>query len=163
MNHEGFHQYIFSFFGNLSPHSWYNEGTGDFYYGYDFKAGKFKEGPAQNRVEDVKDLIRENIHVRLVDFVKWTKEQYYGGNSGNGRGGRVLQGWECYAQGWALIWFLRTGEANKAKGWQKPWGKILDKYLEALLDTGDIEKAVEKAFEGVDFDAMQKSFEAYIG
>src|SRR4029077_3255363 len=23
LNHEGFHQYIFSFFGNLAPHSWF--------------------------------------------------------------------------------------------------------------------------------------------
>ena len=34
LNHEAFHQYIFYFYGELAPHSWYNEGTGDFYAGY---------------------------------------------------------------------------------------------------------------------------------
>src|SRR5262249_7475788 len=28
LNHEAFHQYIYYFYGNLAPHSWYNEGTG---------------------------------------------------------------------------------------------------------------------------------------
>ncbi len=162
LSHEAFHQYIFYFYGNLSPHSWYNEGTGDYYYGFEYKHGKFKEGPAKLRVESVQELIGTERYVPLKDFVRWTKEQYYGGNKGNGQGGTVLQGYECYAQGWSLIWFLRTG-AGKANGWQKSWGTILDTYLDALAETGDLDKAVDKAFEGVDWDALQKSWLDYTG
>jgi hypothetical protein len=162
LSHEAFHQYIFYFYGNISPHSWYNEGSGDFYYGFEYKHGKFKLGPARNRLENVQELIQQDRHLDLKDFVRWTKDQYYGSNKGNGRGGSKLEGWECYAQGWSLIWFLRTG-AGKAKGWQKSWGSILDTYLDTLVESGDLEKAVDRAFEGVDWDAFQQSWLDYIG
>ena len=49
LNHEGFHQYIFSFFGNVSPQSWYNEGTGDYYSGFDFNTKTKKFTPKKNQ------------------------------------------------------------------------------------------------------------------
>ena len=33
LSHETFHQFIFYFYGSLSPHSWYNEGQGDYFAG----------------------------------------------------------------------------------------------------------------------------------
>src|SRR5262249_39730194 len=48
LNHEGFHQYIHAFFGNLSPHSWYNEGTGDYYFGFEFNLKTKKFTPKTN-------------------------------------------------------------------------------------------------------------------
>ena len=84
----------------------------------------------------------------------------YGNNEGNGNASGKLGPGECYAQGWSLIWFLRTG-AGHAKGWQKPWGALLDKYLIALLDTGDVDKAVDTAFAGVDWDALEASWLDY--
>ena len=95
--------------------------------------------------------------VPLEDFVRWSKAEYYGQNSLGFEAG------ECYAQGWSLIWFLRTGEKNKAKGWQSSWGKILDVYLETLAQTGELDTAVDKAFEGVDWEALEKSWASYIG
>ncbi len=161
MNHEGFHQYIHAFFGNLAPHSWYNEGTGDYYSGFDFnlKTKKFTPKPEVGRQDNLL-LIRED-YVPLQEFVRWTKAQYYAMPPSPGRSGKPLQGWACYAQGWSLIWFLRTGE-GKAKGWQKPWGTILDKYLQTLLETGDIGKAVDAAFQGVDWDAFEACWKGYM-
>jgi hypothetical protein len=155
LNHEGLHQYVFAFFGNLAPHSWYNEGNGDYYFGYEFKNGKFKLGPSRSRLEAVKKLISEGRHAPLQDFVRWSQAEYYGSNKLG-----LSQG-ECYAQGWAFIWFLRTGP-GKAKGWQKEWGSILDTYLETLLDSGDLDKAVDAAFKGVDWNALQASWLGYI-
>ena len=83
--------------------------------------------------------------------------QYYGDNEYG------IHPAKCYAQGWSLIWFLRTGEKNKAKGWQSSWGKILDVYLETLAQTGELDTAVDKAFEGVDWEALEKSWASYIG
>jgi hypothetical protein len=161
LSHEGLHQYVFAFFGNIAPHSWYNEGNGDFYFGFEFKNGKFKLGPARGRLEAIKMMISEDRHVPLQNFVRWTQQEYYGSNKGNGKqDGPVSQG-DCYAQGWALVWFLRTG-AGKAKGWQKEWGSILDTYLAVLLDTGDLDQAVTKAFEGVNWAALEASWLAYI-
>lgn len=157
MNHEGFHQYIYAFFGNVAPHSWYNEGTGDYYSGFEFntKSKKFTAKIEKGRQDNL--LLIRDKYVPLKDFVRWTKAQYYGTNDGNGLGGGRLDGWACYAQGWSLIWFLRHGE-GKAKGWQKPWGAILDTYLKTLLETGDLDKAVDTAFEGVDWDALEASW-----
>jgi len=164
LSHEAFHQYIFAFYGNVAPHSWYNEGTGDYYYGFEYRNGKFKQGPARNRQDTLVSLIGEDRHAPLRDFVRWPKSWYYAvgkpGNPGNGKGGGALSQPECYAQGWSLIWFLRTG-AGKAKGWQESWGSILDKYLETLLETGELDQAVDKAFEGVDWDLFEASWLAY--
>jgi hypothetical protein len=154
LSHEGLHQYVFAFFGNIAPHSWYNEGNGDYYFGFEFKNGKFKQGPARNRHENVKTLIAERRHAPLQEFVRWTQPEYYGQNK------LGLSQSECYAQGWSLVWFLRTG-AGKAKGWQKEWATILDRYLEVLLDTGELDQAVTAAFEGVDWAAFEASWLAY--
>lgn len=161
LNHEGFHQYIYAFFGNVSPHSWYNEGTGDYYSGFDFnlKTKKFRAEREKGRQDNLL-MIREK-YAPLKDFVTWSQAKYYGQNSGNGSGGGKLEGWACYAQGWSLIWFLRTG-AGKAKGWQEPWGKILEKYLVTLLETGDPDQALKKGFEGVDWDALEESWRGYM-
>ena len=42
--HEAFHQYIHYSAGELAPHSWYNEGMGDYYAGGKFKFGKLQIG-----------------------------------------------------------------------------------------------------------------------
>lgn len=156
LNHEGFHQYIFSFFGNVSPHSWFNEGTGDFYYSFDFnsKTKKFTSKKNIGRQDNV--LLRKDKLPPLRELVNWTQAQYYGNNANK------LEGWACYAQGWSLIWFLREGK-GKAKGWQKPWDKILDTYLETLLATGKTKVAVETAFKGIDWDAFEASWKDFIG
>lgn len=156
LNHEAFHQYIFYFYGNISPHSWYNEGTGDFYAGYEYKFKKFKLTEFAWRIRTIQQMIREGSYAPLKDFVTWTQQQYYGGND------LGLGGGECYAQGWSLIYFLRTGE-KEARGWSKAWNKILDTYLDELAISGDLDAAVEKAFAGVDWKAFEECWASYIG
>jgi hypothetical protein len=159
MNHEGFHQYTFAFFGNTAPHSWYNEGTGDYYSGFEFntKTKRFKAEKNIGRQDNL--LIIRERYVPLKEFVRWTKAQYYG-SGGVGKNGQPMEGWASYAQGWSLIYFLRTGE--KAKGWQKEWGSILDTYVNKLLETGDTEQAVEAAYKGIDWDAFEKCWLGYM-
>lgn len=162
MNHEGFHQYTFAFFGNRAPHTWYNEGTGDYYSGFEFnlKTKRFTRKKNLGRQDNLL-MIRER-YVPLKDFVHWSKAQYYGTNSGTEKDARPLEGWACYAQGWSLIWFLRTGGEEKAKGWQPQWGSILDRYVDTLLETSNTSKAVQAAFEGVDWDALEKSWKSFV-
>jgi hypothetical protein len=157
LNHEAFHQYIFYFYGNISPHSWYNEGTGDFYSGYEYKYRRFKLKENPWRVRRIQEMIREENYAPLKDFVRWTQKEYYGKNS------RGLEGGECYAQGWSLIYFLRTGKENKARGWKREWDEILDTYLAELVESGDLDKAVDKAFEGVDWEEFETAWKDYIG
>ena len=156
LNHEAFHQYCFYFFGNLAPHSWYNEGTGDFYSGYQLKNRKFTLKAFDWRVQTVKKLIREGKFVPLKDLVRFNQGEYYGSNKYGVSGG------ENYATGWGLVYFLRTGSKN-AKNWNPAWDSILDTYLRVLVETDDLDAAVDQAFAGVDWEEFEDSWAKYIG
>jgi hypothetical protein len=157
LNHEAFHQYIFYFYGNLAPHSWYNEGTGDFYSGYQFnpKRKQFKLTPFSWRRELAKNNARSGNYVPLKELVRYTQSQYYGNNDYD------ISGGENYAQGWSFIWFMRHG-AGKPKNWNSAWDPILDTYLRTLAETGDLDQAVDVAFDGVDWDELEACWKAYI-
>ncbi len=159
MNHEAFHQYIYYFFGNLAPHSWYNEGTGDFYAGYQLKNSRFELKPFDWRIQTIKEALRQRssgkqTFIPLKELVRYTQGEYYGGNK------HGLSGGQNYAQGWSFIWFLRTGSKN-ARGWNKAWTPILDEYLKTLVLTDDLDKAVDQAFSGVDFDELEAAWIEY--
>jgi hypothetical protein len=166
LNHEAFHQYIYYFYGQMEIHSWYNEGTGDFFGGYQLKHNRFQLDANPKRKTTAQGMVRQGPvvkgetnasgYVPLKDFVKWSKSEYYGSNAYG------LDGGYCYAQGWSLIYFLRTG-AKKAKGWRPAWDKILDTYLETLVTTGDLDEAVDKAFPFSDeeWEAFENSWKSY--
>lgn len=159
LNHEAFHQYIFYFYGNISPHSWYNEGTGDFFSGYQLKNNRFVLSRFDWRLRTIQQAIREkkdgkNTFAPLRDLVRFTQSEYYGNNKYN------LGGGENYAQGWSFIYFLRTGK-GKARGWNNAWDGILDTYLETLAATRDLDKSVDVAFAGVDWEALETAWMAY--
>jgi hypothetical protein len=156
LNHEAFHQYIFYLYGNISPHSWYNEGTGDYYSGYKWYGGRFEQAKNVWRVDTVRELIRDNRFVPLTDLVRFTQQEYYGQNKYGAGGG------QNYAQGWSFIYFLRTGKKKGAKDWNADWDKILDTYFKTLAMTGNLNQAVEDAFRGIDMEALTESWKDYI-
>lgn len=157
LNHEAFHQYIFYLYGNISPHSWYNEGTGDFYSGLEYKNKRFVLKPNLWRRDTIKAAVQQNEHVPLADFVRMTQREYYGTNKWNADGG------QNYAQGWSFIYFLRTGKKNFPKNWDPAWENILGTYFRVLATSGDLDQAVTEAFQGIDFDKLQKAWEASTG
>jgi len=155
MNHEAFHQYIFYFYGNISPHSWYNEGTGDFYSGYVYKNARFTLEKNLERKEAIRKAIQAGTQVPLKELMRWSQKEYYGDNK---RGADALQN---YAQGWSLIWFLRTGKKNNAKGWDPKWDTLLEDYLRILAATGKPEQAIEQCLTGIDIDALEAAWLDY--
>ncbi len=156
LNHEAFHQYIFYLYGNISPHSWYNEGTGDFYSGYEYKMRRFTLKTNLWRRDTIKEAVRKNEHIPLKDFVRLTQAEYYGQNKWNVGGG------QNYAQGWSLIYFLRTGKKSNAKGWNDAWDGILDNYFRVLALSGDLDQAVTEAFLGIDFDELEAAWKDFV-
>jgi hypothetical protein len=151
LNHEAFHQYIYYFYGNIAPHSWYNEGTGDFYSGYMYKNGRFalKENPW--RKDLIKEAIRDEKFVPLKEIFRYKQSDYYAGDKVG----------ICYAEGWSIIYFLRTGKKNNARGWDPKWDNILEDYLRVLAATGKPEQAIEQCLTGIDVDALQAAWIDY--
>ncbi|MFV1958569.1 MAG: hypothetical protein ACC662_04055, partial [Planctomycetota bacterium] len=97
--HEAFHQYIFYSTGDIAPHSWFNEGHGDYYAGASLKGRRFTIKPFRWRrgliknavakgprkmvdVEDgkgntVKRYANDGGYTPLKDFVRFTQREYY--------------------------------------------------------------------------------------
>ncbi|NUN52156.1 MAG: hypothetical protein HUU06_05135 [Planctomycetaceae bacterium] len=122
LNHEAFHQYIFYSVGQVSPHSWFNEGHGDYFAGFDRKDGKYRPAKFEWRRKKIEEAIKGRRHVPLDKFLRFSQAEYYQRGGDPSKGGDVLQN---YAQGWSLIWFLRTTKEPKYQG-------ILDRYFNTL-------------------------------
>lgn len=182
MFHEAFHQYIHFAVGDVSPHSWFNEGHGDFFAGIDVKGTTVRFAPFDWRVDYLKEHLRGNRDlIPLRQLVRLPQSEYYT-NAG-------LK----YSQGWAFVYYLRNVSRDKREQ------AILDTYFNYLADnieafrakkkeeadTGgesipgipgihridfeDAEKvekilsaAVDKAFDGINFEALDRDFRAWV-
>ncbi len=130
LNHEAFHQYIYYFYGELAPHSWYNEGHGDYFAGAKmtrtYRITEFGDAPAGiARAQSIKNGVRlfkqgkspnEGAAVPLRDLMRFTQREYYEHGQVN------------YAAGWSIVHMLREGKLYNDK-----WKAILPEYLEHLL------------------------------
>jgi hypothetical protein len=183
MYHEAFHQYIHYAVGDLAPHSWYNEGHGDYFAGMSVGTDKVTPGMFEWRVDFLKRHLREKKDlIPLKSLVRFPQSEYYTNAS--------LK----YSQGWAFIYFLRNVTKNKR------WQEINDIYFKYLSENiaafkkgkdgqkeGDggesvpgipgitlisfedqekveqiLKEAVDKAFDGVDFDKLDKEFQSWV-
>jgi len=133
--HEAFHQYIHYAVGDVAPHSWFNEGHGDYFAGHDYVGGKFVPKPFRWRTGIIANALAQGTYVPLRDFLKYTQGEYYA-NPGL-----------CYAQGWSLVYFLREVERRKIRKYEKYWG-LLDRYFEAIKR--NVKSVKDNAFEGMD-------------
>jgi hypothetical protein len=171
--HEAFHQYIHYSTGELPPHSWFNEGHGDFFSGATIRDGKMRSiGPNPWRIQTIQSAIKLNQQVRLRELIHYEQSEYY------------ANPYLCYAEGWSLIYFLRKSEqvAKRAE-----WAQILPTYFAELksgyaaelakLETAGKSKdkearakaglavrnaALDKAFSGVDIDELETAWKTYV-
>jgi hypothetical protein len=136
LNHEAFHQYIFYSVGNVSPHSWFNEGHGDYFSGHNYgNNGRFVAKPFSWRTGVIKSALGSKTYVPLKQFVTYTQQQYYANGGPN------------YAQGWSLVWFLRQCKDPEWKG-------ILEAYFGALK--GEVTKWAQEQEEAAKKDGTWK-------
>ena len=151
--HEAFHQYIFYSVGRVSPHSWFNEGHGDYYAGAKWNGGRFRIEPFDWRVPVITRAVRKGSNVStpggyvpLAKIVRFSQREYYSNPS------------ICYAEGWSLIYFLREVVPRK-KSFRAKWGHILDVYFNTLKEQVLIAEAAENAEEPDEDDAEKKDGE----
>jgi hypothetical protein len=145
LNHEAFHQYIHYCFGELAPHSWYNEGHGDYYSGAEPEGSGLKIKPFRWRTDTIKTAIASKKYVPIEKIITYSQGEYYANAT------------LCYAEGWSIVWFLKKGLPKN-----HPWQKILPTYFETVRETKDPARAVKIAFEGVDFAAFEQAWGAFI-
>ncbi|MHC4954150.1 MAG: gluzincin family metallopeptidase [Planctomycetota bacterium] len=132
--HEAFHQYIHYAVGNVAPHSWFNEGHGDYFAGHNYRSKKFIADVFRWRTGIIANAMAQKSYVPLKKFLKYTQGEYYA-NPGL-----------CYAQGWSFVYFLREVERRKIKKYKQYWG-LLDRYFEGIKR--NVKSVKEKGLEGL--------------
>lgn len=173
--HEAFHQYIHYSAGKLSPHSWFNEGYGDFFSGAQVKGGKVKRiGSNRWRVGRIKHAVEVREFTPWKEIIHYEQPQYYE---------RSKVGTN-YAQGWSMVYFLNTSKKVQKN---ELWSQVLTVYFETLKSSwaeglGELEAegkdedrqqrgaaqlkarqaAVEAAFEGIDIDALEAEWILFV-
>ncbi|MBK7643039.1 MAG: hypothetical protein IPJ19_08300 [Planctomycetes bacterium] len=171
--HEAFHQYIHYSTGELPPHSWFNEGHGDFFSGATIKDGKVRSiGPNPWRVRTIQNAIKTGNHVPLRELVTYEQPQYY------------ANPYVCYAEGWSLIYFLRKSEVvAKRPEWAQllptyfaelksgyaaelakleEQGKSKDKEARAKAGLAVRQAALARATQGVDLDELETAWKTFV-
>jgi hypothetical protein len=149
--HECFHQYMYYLMGRgrgVDFPSWLGEGLGDYFFGGEWQKNprKFQIGINEWRVKRIQDAVKKDQHVALDKIVRYDQMGYYSNAS------------LCYAEGWALMYFLLTSPAAKAKG----WSRLPMAMIDALKSSGDAEKATNKVFQGVDLKAMEEEWKKFV-
>lgn len=169
--HEAFHQYIHYSTGELPPHSWFNEGTGDYFSGANIGGGKVKGiGVNPWRIATIQRGIAENKTIPWSDILRFEQPQFYE---------RSIVGM-CYAQAWSLIYFLRESKVAQK---HPVWSRINQTYFESLkasyaaeLSTvadGDQaarsaagkrarERALDEALRGLDYAELDRAWRAFV-
>ncbi|MEM1450275.1 MAG: DUF1570 domain-containing protein [Planctomycetota bacterium] len=168
--HEAFHQYIHYSTGELPPHSWFNEGYGDFFSGATIRNGKFvRIGVNPWRAGMIKHLVANRSHEPWEKIIEFEQSEYYENASAN------------YAQGWSMIYFLNRSPVVKK---HEQWSQILPRYFETLktayaeeLDEAGNprllihravpgkkarERALKAAFEDVDLTDLEDEWEKFV-
>ncbi|MFO1010900.1 MAG: hypothetical protein U1F29_12620 [Planctomycetota bacterium] len=171
--HEAFHQYIHYSTGELPPHTWFNEGTGDYFSGAQLKDGKLRGiGPNPWRVQTIQQNVAEEKFIPWEEMIRYEQPQYYQPDKVH----------LCYAQGWSMIYFLRKSDEVAKK---PEWAKILPTYFDTLKASYAEElakltdaqredagirggagltarnKALEAAFQGVDLTELQNAWKKF--
>ncbi len=179
LNHEGFHQYIFYAVGQFSPHDWFNEGHGDYFAGFTLKEGKFTRGKFSWRQKTIREAIENKTYVHLKDFLKFSHAEYYRQGGDRSKGEDIGQN---YAQGWSLIWFLRTTKDphyteildryfNSMKAAVTQWrtaeeeaakseGRAAAEIMPPKVEKQIAEDALKAGYEGVDIDQLERDWVA---
>jgi len=132
--HEGFHQYL----DLVAPEAprWFNEGMAEYMELYETVDGRFTEGQVNH---DHIALLQEKGVMPLRDFLRMPTAFFYQGDVGRN-----------YAQGWAVIHFLRNGGNDKEKMFQE--------LFEGFSNSPSIDRVIDEVFAGVDMELFEQEF-----
>ena len=133
--HEGFHQYIFYASNEIDPALWFNEGCAQFFQFSDPRRGEV--GLLDKDTEARLVVAVDHADSDLARFLSLDHEQFYRENERN----------QNYALAHALMYYLLRGAP--ANG-DKDFAAIPQRYVAALRNARDLDKAREIALDGID-------------
>jgi hypothetical protein len=146
--HEGWHQYANTYFSDdVELHRWFDEGTGDYFGSFSRRGSSWVYTVDKGRRMGILEQVRRGDYVPLRDIVRWNKDKFYGP--------RAV---DYYAEAYSFIDFLHRGPEVLGKRFDPSWANILDNYRQTMLTTKNQDKAVDKAFQGVDFDGLEAAW-----
>ena len=144
--HEGLHQYLFYSFDMKEPAVWFNEGHADFFSAAVINDKKFSVPEAAHNAKVLEEMMaKKSISIRTLIGMK--HEEFYRCDEKTRE--------DHYALAWAVIYYLRKGVPLEKNS---KYASILDRYGDALWETGDGAKATDAAFDGIDIDKFQRDF-----
>lgn len=116
--HEACHQFLYHTASALSPHSWYDEGTAEFYSGSVIELGKVQrvDGLLERERFLRAELPRQRIP-KLGALMRMTQQEFYAEADIN------------YSTAYALIRFLRT---SRVAAGRPAWSSLPKRYFETL-------------------------------
>jgi len=129
MAHEGFHQYCHFLFGRAEAHRWFDEGHGDYYGAWKMKGKKLIQDDDMkgglSRVPVIKEMMRNDDIKPLSKHIRYDHGQWQNQGPSNV---------SCYAQSFALVFFLREGTKGnvKRKYWKDEYADIIPSYMATL-------------------------------
>lgn len=146
--HEGWHQYAHSYFGEkVELHRWFDEGSGDFYGAHTRRGRDWRYETDRGRYQSIRSQVARGNFIPTREIVSWNKDKFYGSRAP-----------DHYAQGYSLVDFLRRGSERLGSRFPERWGQILEIYRKTMLETKDQKKAVEAAFEGIDWAEFEEAW-----
>ena len=119
--HEACHQFLYHTASALSPHSWFDEGTAEYYGGAVLQSGVVKEIVGLEARDQY--IARPEVLRRLpplTELLEMTQDEFYADADVN------------YTMAYALLRFLHTSREAQSN---RRWSKLPDTYFETLRAT----------------------------
>ncbi len=150
LQHEGFHQFAFTYFGTNLP-TWVNEGLAQYFEDGLLVNGKFLVGWADaNRIASVKKTLQDKNAVDFNDLLTMTNERWSEILSKDARQSSLL-----YDQAWSVVYFLIHADKGKYRN-------AFEQYLGLIARGNDASVASRKAFGTDDTKAFEARWREYM-
>ena len=145
--HELFHQYLFYAAGGRNAHVWFNEGLAQLFEDVESRgSGKFRLSPGRDLLERGRRAAFSGLgDVRRLK--EMSLEEFQAEHE------------LSYPAVWSLVYFMLCGGPVLKE--ENSYAGIPGRYYRALVETGDPEKANQKAWEGIDLDRFQQDYRQF--
>jgi hypothetical protein len=151
MFHEAFHQYIYYAANGILTAPWFNEGCASFFEGLKIMPGKENNFDVDFslHMENFLDMAKRK-QISVEDFLNIkTYDVFYDK--------QLLEA--NYSMAWGLMYFLLKGSPVLKN--KNAYAEIPSKYYDAIIETGDPDKATEAAWKGVDMKKFNSDFNSF--